>query len=102
MASGINLGFLTKGPLYDQGQKILKAVAGKNDAFYHRWRTVEIGPPPAPGTSVADIRTAEAAHSAQVKADLARLDQEIASDEQAIHLLCQPSPHVFKLEPVAR
>ena len=100
LAGGINLGFVRRGPLYDQGQKLLAAVIDKNDAFYNRWRTVEIGPPPAPGTAIADIRKAEAAHAEEVKPQLAQLDKLIADKEQAIHQLAQPVPHVFKLEPV--
>jgi hypothetical protein len=102
LASGVNLGFLRQGPIYDQGQKLLKAVLDKNDTFFHRWRNVELGPPPAAGTSVPDIRKAEAAHLNDVKPELARLDKIIADDEQAIHALCQPTAHVFKLVPVAR
>jgi lysophospholipase L1-like esterase len=99
LANGINLGFVRQGPIYDQGQKLLKAVIEKNDTFFNRWRNVQIGPPPAAGTSANDIRTAEAAHVNDAKAELARLDQVIAGQEAAIHLLAQPVPHVFKLEP---
>ncbi len=101
LANGINLGFVRHGPIYDQGQKILQAVLDKNDAFFNRWRNIQLGPPPAPGTSAADARQIEAAHAAQVKPELAQLDKTIADDEQAIRTLCQPAPHVFKLEPVA-
>lgn len=101
LAHGVNLGGLRRGPIYDQGQKLIKAVEDKNDTFFNRWRNVEIGPPPAPGTSAADIRKAEAAHLAEVKPELARLDQVLGDEEQAIHLLCQPLPHIFKLQPVA-
>ena len=93
---------MRQGPIYDQGRKLLAAVVAKNDAFYNRWRTVQIGPPATPGTSVADIRKAEAAHAAEVKPELAQLDKAIADQEQAIHQLAQPVPHVFKLEPVTR
>ena len=102
LARGINLGFVRRGPLYDQGQKVLAAVIDKNEAFYNRWRTVEIGAPPAPGTSIADIRKAEAAHAEEVKPQLAQLDKLIADKELAIHQLAQPIPHIFKLEPVTR
>ncbi|HEY0256431.1 MAG TPA: SGNH/GDSL hydrolase family protein [Candidatus Methylacidiphilales bacterium] len=100
LANGVNLGFLRRGPLYDQGQKLLKAVLDKNDTFFNRWRTVEIGPPSTQMTNAPDIRKAEAAHLDEVKLELARLDKVIADEEQAIHLLSQPVPHVFKLEPV--
>jgi len=99
LANGINLGFVRQGPIYDQGQKLLKAVLDKNDTFFHRWRDVQIGQQPSPGTNLADVRKAELAHSDEVKPELARLDKVIADDEQAINLLRQPIPHVFKLAP---
>ncbi len=102
LAKGVNLGFVRSGPLYDQGQKLLKAVMEKNDAFFNRWRKVQIGEPPPPGTSIPDIRKAETAHMAEVKPELERLDKVIADQEQAIHALCQPVPHVFKLEPAGK
>jgi hypothetical protein len=99
LANGVNLGFVRHGAIYDQGQKILQAVIDKNNAFFHRWREVQLGPPPAPGTSAGDIRKADAAHQAEVQPELAQLDKQIADDEAAIHTLCQPVPHVFKLDP---
>jgi len=98
---GINLGLVRQGPIYDQEQKILKAVQDKNDAFFNRWRNVQLGPPEAPGTSAADLRKAETEHLNEVKPQLTQLDKTISDDEQAIRDLCQPSPHVFKLEPIA-
>jgi hypothetical protein len=102
LAQGINLGFVRKGPLYEQGQKILKAVVDKNNTFFERWRTVQLGPPPAAGMKGPDIQKAENAHSVEVKPQLEQLDKTIDGDEQAIHDLCQPVPHVFRLEPAGR
>ena len=102
LAKGVNLGFLRAGPIYDQGQKLLKAVEDKNDAFFNRWRTVEVGPAPAAGMSAADMRKAEGDHANAVKAQLVDLDKVIAEDEAAIHALAQPVAHVFKLTPVVR
>ena len=99
LAQGVNLGFVRRGPLYEQGQKILKAVLEKNDNFYQRWRVVQIGPSASPGLKAADLQAAETAHRAEVKPDLDRLDKVIAADEQTIHDLCQPVPHAFRLEP---
>jgi lysophospholipase L1-like esterase len=93
LADGINLGFVEKGPIYDQGQKLLKAVLDKNDTFYHRWRDVEIGPNPDPKTGRADLDAAGTA-------ELSRLDKLIADQEADINRLRYPSPHVFKLAPV--
>jgi hypothetical protein len=98
--SGVNLGLVRKGPIYDQGQKILKADPDKNDTFFHRWREVQVSLLPSPGISAADIRKAKMAHLAEVTPELARLDKIIADDEPAIHALCQPNPLIFKLEPV--
>ena len=102
LAKGINLGFVRSGPIYDQGQKLLKAVVDKNDTFFHRWREVQLTPLPAPGTNAADIKKADADHLASVKPQLDQLDKTIADDEQAIKTLCQPVPHVFKLVPVGQ
>jgi hypothetical protein len=102
LANGINLGFLRAGPIYDQGQKLLKAVVDKNDTFFHRWREVQLGPPPPPGTNAADLQKLDAAHQTEVKPELDRLDKQIADDEAAIHQLSQPVPHTFQLEPVTR
>ncbi len=41
-----------------------------------------------------------AARQIEIKPELARLDKIIVEQEQAIHQLCQPVPHVFRLEPV--
>jgi lysophospholipase L1-like esterase len=92
LADGINLGFVQKGPIYDQGQKLLKAVIAKNDTFYHRWHDVEIGPQPNPKTGRADLDAAGTA-------ELARLDKLITDQEAAIDGLRVPTPHVFKLVP---
>jgi hypothetical protein len=102
LANGINLGFMRQGPIYDQGQRLLKAVLDKNDTFYNRWHNVQIGQQPAPGTNPLDWRKAEAAHSQEVKPELARLDKIIADEEQAINVLRQPVAHLFRLDPAAR
>lgn len=99
LTQGVNLGFVRKGPLYDQGQKILKAVVEKNDMFFQRWRTVQIGPPSLPGMKAAEVKKADAIHLNEVKPELERLDKMIADDEQAIHEWRQPTPHVFILAP---
>jgi lysophospholipase L1-like esterase len=92
LANGINLGFVKKGPIYDQGQKLLQAVVDKNDTFYQRWHDVEIGPQPNAKTGRADLDAAGTA-------ELARLDKLIADQEAAIDGLRVPTPHVFKLVP---
>jgi hypothetical protein len=99
LAAGVNLGFVRRGPIYDQGQRLLKAVVEKNDAFAHRWQDVQLGPPPPAGTSAADQRKLESTHLATVRPELARLDAAIAEQERAIRTLCRPVAHTFRLEP---
>ena len=92
LAAGVNLGFVGKGPVYDQGQKLLAAVIAKNDTFNRRWHDIEIGPSPDPKTGRADLDAAGTA-------ELARLDKLIADQEATIDHLRTPMPHVFKLVP---
>jgi hypothetical protein len=102
LANGVNLGFVRQGPIYDQGQKLLKAVLAKDDTFFNRWHNVQIGQQPPPGTNPPDLRKADLAHSEEVKPELAKLDKIIADEEQAIAVLRQPIAHVFKIEPATR
>jgi hypothetical protein len=95
LARGINLGFVRKGPIYEQGQKLLKAVLAKNDTFYYRWHDVEIG-------QQFDPKPIAAAEDEARKAELTRLDKLISEQEQALNVLRVPTPHVFKLEPLTR
>ena len=81
-----------------RGQRILRAVAEKNDVFFKRWRTVQIGASILPGMKAVDVQRAEKTRLDEVKPELERLDKIIAADEQTIHELCQPVPRVFRLE----
>jgi hypothetical protein len=102
LADGINLGFVRQGPIYDQGQKLLKAVLDKNDTFFNRWHNIQIGQQSSPGKNPLDWRKAELAHSDEVKPELAKLDKIIADEEETINVLRQPVVHVFKIEPATR
>lgn len=95
LAKGVNLGFMRKGPIFDQGQKLYQAIVAKNEVYYTRWRGVQIARldgwiAKVPG--IEDARTAE----------LARMDKIIADDEAKIDELRKPVPHVFKLTPVPK
>ena len=95
LAHGINLGFMHKGPIFAQGQKLYQAIVAKNEIYYTRWRGVQLARlddwmAKVPG--IDDARTAEEA----------RLDKLISDDEAAIDFLRKPVPHVFKLTPVTR
>ncbi len=96
LANGVNLGFVRQGPIYDQGQKLLKAVVDKNNAYFNRWRNVQVYQ--VPEWLKANLDDIKAARTAE----MARLDKVIADQEQTIELLRKPVPHVFKLEPVGK
>lgn len=93
LASGVNLGFVRQGPIYDQGQLLLQAVMDKNDAYYNRWRNVQLYQPPPwlKGPGVENARAAE----------IARLDKVVSDAEASIETLRKPAPHIFRLDPVA-
>jgi lysophospholipase L1-like esterase len=92
LGNGINLALVRKGPIFDQEQQLLKAVMAKNDAYYNRWRGVQLYAFPSwmNGPTVEEARTAE----------LTRMDNEIAADEATIDTLRKPTAHVWRLDPV--
>ena len=84
LAAGVNLGNLQSGPLFDQGQAVLKAINDKNDLVHHRFRDVVMKP---------------AALGEEAKTeDLKRRMGEIDLREAAIYKLAQPKPHQFELK----
>ncbi len=92
LVNGVNIGFVKQGPIYDQGQQLLKLVQAKNDAYFNRWRNVQLYPLP-------DWLSGPAVESARADA-LKKLDQQIADSEAAIDRLRTPTAHVWRLEPV--
>jgi len=93
LARGINLGFVKQGPIYDQEQQLLQAVTAKNEAYYNRWRNVQLYQTPGwlQGPGLEGARSAE----------MARLDKVISDAEDNIETLRKPVTHVFRLDPVA-
>ncbi len=93
LAAGVNMGMMKTGPIYDQEQQLLAAVLAKNEAFFNRWRNVQLFVLPewlSKNASVEDAR----------KKELARLDAEIVDAEKRIEALRQPVIHTFRFEPV--
>ncbi len=92
LAKGVNLGFVRQGPIYDQGQQLLKAVMAKNDDYFNRWRNVQV-------FQVPDwLESAQIAEATRTAA-LAKADTALANDQKTIESLRKPVPHVFKLTP---
>ncbi len=93
LAKGVNLGLVRKGPVYDQAQHLLKAVITKNNDYYTRWRNVQLA-------ELSDWLKKYPATAQTQTSELARLDKQIADDENSIDQLRQPVANVFRLEPV--
>jgi lysophospholipase L1-like esterase len=92
LAQGCNL-TLTAGPITEQSRQLWALVVEKNNAFFRRWREVQLYGPP-------DWAKSPAFEAAREK-ELARQDEQIAQLETKINALRQPVPHAFVLKPVA-
>jgi len=87
LAGGCNL-TLTAGPITEQARQLRALVVEKNNAFFHRWREVQLNAPQDPAKTAARDQ------------ELAKLDEGIAQMEAKINAARQPTPHAFVLKPV--
>ncbi len=81
------------GPITQQSRDLLKLVFEKNNVYFKRWREVQLFNLPswANGPELEGKRAAE----------LARLDQQVATLETQIEGLRKPKTHRFELKPAA-
>ncbi len=86
LAAGINLSS-AEGPVTKQAREVLALVFQKNDAFFNRWRNVQLHSFPA----WAKGPETEALRQAEVK----RIDGLIAGEEEKIDAARQPRKHHF-------
>jgi lysophospholipase L1-like esterase len=93
LAEGLNLSDLP-GPITEQGRKILDFVVQKNNAFFHRWRQVQLFDLPdwAQNPASTEGRAAEAAKE----------DRQIADFESQIDEARKPVLHHFEVKPVVQ
>lgn len=78
LAKGVNLAMAT-GPITKQAQDVLQLIFKKNNAFFNRWRNLQLkNAPPA---------------------ELIKCDQEVAELETKIDALRQPKLRHFELKP---
>jgi len=80
LAKGYNLA-LCVGPIAKQTQQVLALVFKKNDAYFQRWRNVQLG--------------------RGSKEQLGKLDKQISDLEAEINTARTPKEHHFKLKPSA-
>lgn len=95
LAQGVNLGNISKGPLFDQGQRVFQMINEKNEPLVHRrFRDVVMFNFAAPdwltdlGPAVTERKTAELKK---------RMDQ-IHERQAKIYEAVKPMPHKFSVE----
>ena len=87
---GVNLGNLDKGPLFEQGQEVLKRIEDKNKIVHKRFRQVVMFPPPP--YWLVDV------YQERKPKELKKLMEEIHSRQEAIYKKVQPAAHRFELK----
>jgi hypothetical protein len=91
LAAGVNLGNATTGPIFEQGQKLFKAINDKNKLVHARFREVVMFQSPAwAADAIAPKRIDELAKRAEV----------IATKQSAIDKLAKPVAHTFEVKAV--
>lgn len=94
LADGWNLA-RTAGPVTEQAQNVLSLVIRKNDAYFKRWRSVQLYTAPEWAVPAAELEKNR-------QTELTRLDREIADLEVAIETARQPKPHHFLIAPALK
>lgn len=90
LAKGVNLGNVSLGPLFEQGQKVSQMIVEKNKIVHKRFRqVVMVSPPPYWLTDV---------HIARKPKELKKLLEEIQERQKAIYKKVQPETHRFELK----
>ncbi len=95
LASGINLGNIPSGPVFDQANKVFQAIQAKNGLVHQRFRGVVMFQFNAPdwlkdvGETVAARKTAE----------LAKRMEQIDAAQAEVDKLAKPHPRKFEIKP---
>ena len=88
LAAGLNLGNLSAGPLFDQGTKVLQAIAAKNQMVHQRFRGVVMFNAPDWLADVAAERK---------PAELAKRMAKIDGAQAEVYRLAKPVPRKFEV-----
>jgi lysophospholipase L1-like esterase len=95
LADGVNVAIAGKGPLQDQGMKVLDAINKKNDIVHKRFRSVVMFDP----KTVPDWVVGSNGSVEQKRRDeLARLDAQIAEKQAEVYKLATPVKHKWELK----
>lgn len=90
LADGVNLGLLTAGPVWEQGNKVLTAINEKNKIVHGRFRGILLGGDPYWNTAAGQKRKPE---------ELARRMEEINAAQAEVYKLAKPVPRKFEIRP---
>ena len=88
LAAGVNLGNLTRGPIYDQAQKVFNAINQKNGLVHQRFRGVVMFNAPDWLADVAAERK---------PLELAKRWEQINARQAEIYQMAQPIKHRFEV-----
>jgi lysophospholipase L1-like esterase len=91
LAAGVNVGNLQTGPIYEQGQNVLKAINAKNQQVHQRFRGVLMFQAPDWLADVAAERK---------PAELGKRMDKINALQAEIYKMAQPAPRQFELKAV--
>ena len=88
LAAGVNLGNVTKGPIYDQAQKVFQAINAKNEIVRQRFRGVVMANVPDWLADVAAERKPK---------ELAKRSELISTKQAEIYQMVKPIKHRFEV-----
>src|SRR6185437_4558236 len=89
LSKGVNLGNLASGPLFDQGQEVLRMITTKNNIVHDRFRSVVMFNAPSWLADVVKERK---------PAELKKRMEKIQTMQEAIYKKAQPTAHRFELK----
>jgi lysophospholipase L1-like esterase len=89
LGKGVDLGSLSVGPLFEQGQKVSQMIAAKNEIVHKRFRQVVMAPRVY---WLADV------YEERKPKELKKLMAEIQERQKAIYKKVQPETHRFELK----
>jgi lysophospholipase L1-like esterase len=91
LADGVNLGTVTTGPVWEQGNKVLQAIADKNKIVHGRFRGILLGGDPYWNTPAGQKRRAD---------ELATRRAEVGAAQAEVYKLAAPVARQWEVQPV--
>jgi hypothetical protein len=95
LAGGVNVGLAEKGPIYEQGMKVLAAINAKNGIVHNRFRQVVMFDPRQLPDWVAGP-TAEVVRKR--REELAKRESQIDEKQAEVYRLAAPTSHRWEIK----